>query len=517
MTPATTAHYRNPKGHVLGAPWTFLLPDAEPARVLAVGRPSPVAREALARLAPLEVRDPGRTADLPSGAFGVVAVLGRAAVRRLRRDAALAAEVARLLAPGGALYADGPVPARADGTALPLAVTPVVGEPRTLAPVDHGPARQLLTTRGLAPPVAEPERLEGPLTQLVRGPLARMGWRRATLVQRGPSGRADDPPAWLREVAAASGVDLTGMRWALSASGRYRSRKVLLFLLDPGASEPRYVVKLPRHPDEGGRIEREAAALVELDAVGGDHGVDVPGPAFRGHVGRERLPVLGQTALVGAPLRTRLADGAVVDALLGWVADLSAATAAPAAPGEVGARLEPLLDRFLAEAAPSGAEREALRDAVATLAGAPRLPLVLEHGDLGAWNVLVGPGGRPAVLDWEAAERRGMPLWDALYLVRSCAASSAGRRGREEAVQDVVRYQGPFGGLQAKAVAGTTAALGLDRSLVGPLVLTCWMHRAVKESSRRHDGAYRRLVRYCVEHQDRLAVDPAPVHWRSTA
>jgi len=110
-----------------------------------------------------------------------------------------------------------------------------------------------------------------------------------------------------------------------------------------------------------------------------------------------------------------------------------------------------------------------------------------------------------------------MPLWDLLYLVRSCAASSAGRRNREEAVRDVVRRQGPLGGLQARVVAGAAAALGIDRSLVAPLVLTCWMHRAVKESSRRHEGPYRRLVRYCVEHRDWLAVDPAPVHWRSPA
>jgi hypothetical protein len=514
-TPATTP-YRNPKGHVLGAPWTFLLPDAEPARVLAIGRPSTVAREALARLAPLEVRDPGRTGDLPSGAFAVVAVVGRAA-RRLRRDDTLTAEVSRLLAAGGTFYADGPVPASLGGAALPLAVTPVVGEPRTFAPVEHGAARHLLTHRGLASPVVEPERLEVPVSRLVRGPLARFGWRRATLVRQGAVGSPDEPPAWLRDVAAASGVDLAGMRWALSASGRYRSRKVVLFLLDPGANEPRYVVKLPRHPDEGGRIEREAAALVDLAASGAGDEVAVPTLAFRGHVGRERLPVLGQSALMGAPLRSSLPDGPALDALLTWVGDVGVATAGPAAPGEVAARLDPLLDRFLSTSHPDPAERRALGDAVAALTAAPGLPLVLEHGDLGAWNVLVGPDGRPAVLDWEAAERRGMPLWDLLYLVRSCAASSAGRRNREEAVRDVVRRQGPFGGLQARVVAGAAAALGIDRSLVAPLVLTCWMHRAVKESSRRHEGPYRRLVRYCVEHQDWLAVDPAPVHWRSTA
>ena len=37
MTAAPTP-YRNPRGHVLGAPWSFLLPDAEPRRVVALGR-----------------------------------------------------------------------------------------------------------------------------------------------------------------------------------------------------------------------------------------------------------------------------------------------------------------------------------------------------------------------------------------------------------------------------------------------------------------------------------------------
>jgi hypothetical protein len=519
-TGATTAPYRNPKGHVLGAPWTFVLPDAAPDRVVVLGRPSAAAREALARFAPLEVRAVGDTADLADGSAGVVAVLGRRAAGRLRRQRELHAEAVRLLRPGGALYVDGPAPRAAGGTVLPLAVTPVVGEPRTVAPAGDEAVRRQLARRGLSSPVVEPERLEAAARRLARGRLARLGWRRATLVTSDGLVDPGAPPAWLLAMAGAEGVDLEGMRWALSAAGRYRSRKVLVFLFDPGADAPRFVVKLPRHPEEGGRLEREAAALAAVAGAGLPDAVDVPRLAFSGVVGRERLPVLGQVALPGAPLRSRLAGGPedpVRTTLLQWVTELGTATAAPAAPGEVAARLEPLLERFVRTGRPSDEERSVLRDAVAALAAAPGLPLVLEHGDLGVWNVLVRLDGKPAVLDWEAAERRGMPLWDLLYLLRSFAAStSGGGSDRSRAVVDLLEGRPPQGDVLAGVVGRYASALRLDPAVLVPLLLTCWMHRAQKEASRREDGPYRRLLRHCVEHRHSLRVGTATDGlWRS--
>jgi hypothetical protein len=154
---------------------------------------------------------------------------------------------------------------------------------------------------------------------------------------------------------------------------------------------------------------------------------------------------------------------------------------------------------------------------VAALTEAP-LPVVLEHGDLGVWNVLVRLDGRPAVLDWEAGVPRGMPLWDLLYLLRSYAASSA-RTGadRTGAVLDLLHGRPPLGDCFVGATGQYASALRLDPSLLVPLLLTCWMHRAQKEASRRDDGPYRRLLRHCVEQRRSLRVGTtADGHWRST-
>ena len=517
MNEAAPIPYRNPRGHVLGAPWSFLLPDPAPGRVVALGHPSAAAREALARMGPLEVAD---LDDLPHGTAAVVAVFGRRAAGRLRRDAALAAAVSRLVAADGSLWLDGPPPAGIEGEALAMAATPLVGEPRTLAPAGDDGVRRFLARLGLSSPVVEPQRLEAPARRLARGRLARFGWRRATLVTRAEDARADGPPAWLRAVAAAEGVDLTGLRWALSAAGRYRSRKVVLFLLDPEADTPHFVVKMPRHPDEGARIVREEAALRTLAEAGVDDAVAVPRAVFSGTVGRERLPVLGQLGLAGAPFRRRMSgspDDPLLATLVDWTTALGAGTAVPAAPGEVAARLQPVLADVL-RAGASDEERRVLTEAVAVLSDAPDLPLVLEHGDLGVWNVLVRLDGRPAVLDWEAGVPRGMPLWDLLYLLRSYAASAARTGADRTAVAlDLLAGRPPLGDCFVGAIGQYAAALRLDPSLLVPLLLTCWMHRAQKEASRREDGPYRRLLRSCVQHRRSLRMGTtADGQWRST-
>ena len=70
------------------------------------------------------------------------------------------------------------------------------------------------------------------------------------------------------------------------------------------------------------------------------------------------------------------------------------------------------------------------------------IPSVLVHGDLGTWNLLAHHG-EVRVLDWESAG------WVRAY----------------------------------------SEAVGLDLDLVAPLFHTCWMHRAVKESTRLPPGA----------------------------
>ena len=62
--------------------------------------------------------------------------------------------------------------------------------------------------------------------------LGRFSRRYGMLVGRGGAELTDQPPAYLRTIAAAAGVSIDHHRWGLSARGEYRSRKVLFFLFD---------------------------------------------------------------------------------------------------------------------------------------------------------------------------------------------------------------------------------------------------------------------------------------------
>jgi aminoglycoside phosphotransferase (APT) family kinase protein len=125
------------------------------------------------------------------------------------------------------------------------------------------------------------------------------------------------------------------------------------------------------------------------------------------------------------------------------------------------------------------------------------------HGDPGTWNLLLTPDSRLGILDWEAAEPDGLPLWDLFHLLRSYAtlASSSWlphrslRLARRQLV-DGSTLTATF----AASVAAYRDALGLPAEIVEPLYHLGWVHRAVKEASRLApdrlpSGHYVRLLR----------------------
>ncbi|MBZ0267543.1 aminoglycoside phosphotransferase family protein, partial [bacterium] len=108
-----------------------------------------------------------------------------------------------------------------------------------------------------------------------------------------------------------------------------------------------------------------------------------------------------------------------------WLETVAAASARPAAGGDVAEAVGELVARFLSIYAP-GAECERILSAdLEMLRTSSGLPTVLSHGDPGVWNLLVTRGDHVAVLDWENAEPRGLPLWDLLYFLRTLGALAA--------------------------------------------------------------------------------------------
>ena len=100
----------------------------------------------------------------------------------------------------------------------------------------------------------------------------------------------------------------------------------------------------------------------------------------------------------------------------GWLVELaiiSRVTRGGSAWTEV---IEPALDEFhrmFGAVLDPGMLRET-GDMLSTLR---TLPMVCEHRDFIPWNVLLGDGGALGVIDWEAAELRGLPAVDIVYFL----------------------------------------------------------------------------------------------------
>jgi hypothetical protein len=123
------------------------------------------------------------------------------------------------------------------------------------------------------------------------------------------------------------------------------------------------------------------------------------------------------------------------------------------------------------------------------------LPGVLQHNDLGAWNVVVDRGGDFTAVDWESASACGLPLWDLWYFLADALVqldgypddqvSAFGRLFRGEARSSQVLFR------WTRTAVGT---LGIPNHVVGCLATLCWLHHGLSGPTRaaslaRHAGS----------------------------
>ncbi|MGH2726550.1 MAG: hypothetical protein ACRDKS_06200, partial [Actinomycetota bacterium] len=221
-----------------GDAWLALLPTMEPGRVLVYGIPSETVLVTMARAAGrLTVRcrtkregrrarsilaeRPARVevgeAPLPEAAFDLIVVA---------RDAAVVRDLHPALAPGGSIVVEETGALRVDvADAQRIALTPSMGDVTAAVPETSQNARRALERRGLwsggivARAFGRSREIAGPWTRM-------LAERRLVVDGAGP-------PAYLRRVAAESGIDVARYDWAMAAPGRYRSNKILFFLFAP--------------------------------------------------------------------------------------------------------------------------------------------------------------------------------------------------------------------------------------------------------------------------------------------
>ena len=301
------------------------------------------------------------------------------------------------------------------------------------------------------------------------------------------------PPRYICDLAREAGLDLRGYRWALTALGQFSTRKVLWYLFDDSTSSaaaPSLIVKMTRTPAHNMRLERERDALIRLAGVPFGDGESLPRVAFAGH--HAGAAIVGETALPGAPFENETDFSPRcprVRAALAWFTGLGEATAdhQVANPARIADTLEELLLRF-ADIYPLTQSQLSFLARQFDMIGrsSDLLPLVFQHGDAGCWNLLVTPSGGVGVLDWESGET-GLPLWDVFYLFRSLVSRADRRaaffRRRGRPLQRFLNDAG-YGELLEATVRRYCERVGLTADLVEPLFYTCWMHRALKESTR---------------------------------
>jgi glycosyltransferase involved in cell wall biosynthesis len=278
----------------------------------------------------------------------------------------------------------------------------------------------------------------------------------------------------------------------LLLTGGHRSiNKVVGLAFEPGVEKPTTAVKFARVAEAEPGLAREAEVLRRL-------GEERPGlqgvPSFHGEghragrlavvegavEGRSLLDLLTQENFEDIALRvTRLLINlAQADGTKTAYMDRFSSRRPQAGGGDWRRRLveEPLAEfarNFGGDiAAGSVPALHAILDDLG------ELPSVPEHRDCSPWNVVLTPGGEPALLDWESAEPEGLPGMDLVYFLANCAfvldgAIESGRT--RETYAKLLDPRTTYGRIARRARHEYMSALGIGGADLRRLRLLCWI------------------------------------------
>ncbi len=302
-------------------------------------------------------------------------------------------------------------------------------------------------------------------------------------ISGGSAARVPEP---LGDVLRSAGLDVDEYQISLHDRRRHRTQKVLIRLTSPNEGAD-FFVKLVRDPTDSHRIVNEAKVVQQVAKVPIARD-GVPPVLATGHLsGRSFLvqPLIEGEPLINLLNRTDRSAENALRQVLDWTIALGNGTCHSPRHEEFAA-LREIVDRFLAAAQDPQVVNQLQSDIATVAEPDSAAPLVFMHGDLGTWNVVVEPDGRIKVLDWEAGEPHGLPLWDIFYLLRN-AAVSPGDATPGAAVRHELFENPRWNGLLRRTVLASIQGTGTSPEVVPALFRLCWVHRAVKEAKRLGD------------------------------
>ena len=239
--------------------------------------------------------------------------------------------------------------------------------------------------------------------RLPRLALRLAGWPHVTIATR-DAGAPYVVEAALQQLGLEDSVD-----WLLICGQSDDLGRAAFLLFPESAPQPRWLVKFVRVPGYSDPIDRDERALQAVAAAGGAAAAHAP--RFVGRFEVSGLAASIETAAAGRRLSAVLGSAAsrsaktkIVDAVAEWIVRVGVETCHDG--------VAPELERLRTGVV--GSWPDAPDDLLNGLSG---LPAVLQHNDLGTWNIISDGGSDFTAVDWESANPSGLPLWDLWYFL----------------------------------------------------------------------------------------------------
>lgn len=319
----------------------------------------------------------------------------------------------------------------------------------------------------------------------VRNQLARLLLARGALPKLRPlvtvGTRAAGAPFFVRAAASLGVPDRC--EWFLTFGSADALTRGVFQLFPPGAVDPSWVLKFARLPGYTAPFDRDERGLRIAHEAG--EAARRHAPKLLGRLEVGGLPAAVETAAAGARL-THLLQGRgprsekikAIDAVAAWTIEVAHATAG--SPD----RLASERRRLTEEVVPAGRELGAPADLVERIG---LVPAVVQHNDLGTWNIVSAGGAEFTAVDWESAKTDGLPLWDLVYfltdaLIHLDGASPPERRNDHNL--RLFRGELPSSAILFRWLRAYVDALAIPDESVGPLVTLGWLHHRLSVGER---------------------------------
>jgi hypothetical protein len=355
---------------------------------------------------------------------------------------------------------------------------PSLTAPAMIVPLGHGAALEYAISHwSLAESVRR--RVRNRLARSLLGRQALPALRPVVTV----ASRKPGPPFLIR-AAGSLGVPKGG-EWFLTLGSADALTRGVFHIFAAGAVDPHWALKFARVPGYTDPFDRDERGL-RIAAAGGEV-VRRRAPRLLGRFEVAGLPASVETEAVGSRLTHLLLGPSrqaeklrAIEAVAAWTIDVARATVSPPA------QLEEERRRLAEAVVPRWRDRGIPVDLVERVGPVPG---ILQHNDLGSWNIIVRSSSEFTAVDWESARAVGFALWDLVYFLTDALmlldGASIGDDRRDTHNVRLFRGELPSSEILFRWLRRSVEALAIPEESVAPIVTLCWLHHGLSGGDRR--------------------------------